>query len=816
MFNVEPEANGSYSVEAGDTLALESVTTAGGVEYAANEATVIFFKDDTAALTDGTVVPAGETLANRAGTMPKASAAAGHYYFAVVFQGDVLKDGSLYTPADGDTFTTVNGCNNVNKAFSLSVLKKTASIEGAKAFEYDENANDKGVSDEQFAYTGSDIQVAFKLGDKMLTDADYDVAWIGLPDGAGTPSGSGGVYTVTEAGTYTARLTGKANAAATVDYSGTFDVAFTVDQLDLAADSIYVQPATSLEFGEDGSPDSPNLSGILVNDQIKLGDVALAEDAGLTATLVAYDDKPVTLADYSGTYSAKKGKFTFHVTANDGQDNVVGSTYIDAYIVDYAVQYNYNGVAIADELAKGFDATKGTTFVPGAVTAVYNTDQDATFDMKVTNEAGEEPQSYTEPGTYSVVIDTPVTEAADGKTYAGHYEGDFEVTAGEKDYTGSVIYVSANGKNVADGGELSYTGSEYVLNVVVRDAKNNVLAEGEDYTWKLLDAEGNEAEAVLSVGDYKVDVEFNGTEPADTDLDFSVEKAKIESAKAAADFFATDGETAAVPSFVGYTEAGQKGQRFELSADEISVAYYAGEYDEATKAWEPTTVRVNADELTEERHYYAQINILSNAENVQNGTATLSNIEFVVTKTAAFNDVAADAWYADAIYKAAENQYMNGVAEGIFAPEQAMTRAEFARVVANMAGVQPNTDVEYPTRFTDVPANAWFAQAVEWASRYGIVTGTSATTFDPYGTITREQIATMLYRYAGNGAQADLSVLDQFEDADQVSAYAEKAMAWAVENGYVNGVSDTTVAPSETATRAQIAAIAVRVQPERL
>ena len=557
MFNVEPEANGSYSVEAGDTLALESVTTAGGVEYAANEATVIFFKDDTATLDDGTVVPAGETLANRAGTMPKASAAAGQHYFAVVFQGDVLKDGALYTPADDDTFTTVSGYNNVNRAFSLSVLKKTASIEGAKAFEYDENANDKGVSDEQFAYTGNGIQVAFKLGDKMLTDADYDVAWIGLPDGAGTPNGSDGVYTVTEAGTYTARLTGKANAAATVDYSGTFDVTFAVDQLDLAADSIYVKPATSLEFGVNGRPDSPDLRGILVNTQIKLGDVELAENAGLTATLVAYDDKPVTLAEYSGTYSTNKGKFTFHVTANDGQDNVVGSTYIDAYIVDYAVQYNYNGAAIAVELAKGFDATKGTTFVPGAVTAVYDTDQDAAFDMKVTNEAGEEPQSYTEPGTYSVVIDTPVTEAADGKTYAGHYEGDFEVTAGEKDYTGSVIYVSANGKNVADEGELPYTGSEYVLNVVVRDAKNNVLAEGEDYTWKLLDAEGNEAEAVLSVGDYKVDVEFNGTEPADTDLDFSVEKAKIESAKAAADFFATDGETAAVPNFVGYTEAGR-------------------------------------------------------------------------------------------------------------------------------------------------------------------------------------------------------------------------------------------------------------------
>ena len=74
----------------------------------------------------------------------------------------------------------------------------------------------------------------------------------------------------------------------------------------------------------------------------------------------------------------------------------------------------------------------------------------------------------------------------------------------------------------------------------------------------------------------------------------------------------------------------------------------------------------------------------------------------------------------------------------------------------------------------------------------------------------------MLYRYAGNNAEADLSVLDQFADADSISDWAKTAMAWAVENGYVNGTSDTTVAPSETATRAQIAAIAVRVQPEAL
>ena len=159
---------------------------------------------------------------------------------------------------------------------------------------------------------------------------------------------------------------------------------------------------------------------------------------------------------------------------------------------------------------------------------------------------------------------------------------------------------------------------------------------------------------------------------------------------------------------------------------------------------------------------------------------------------------------------------MNGVAKGIFAPEQPMQRSEFARVVFNMAGNVPHVGVEYPTQFADVPANAWYAEAVEWAARYGIVTGTSATTFDPTGTITREQIATMLYRYAGNGAQADLTVLDQFSDADQISEYAKNAMAWAVEEGYMNGKGENNLDPQGTALRCEIAKLAVMVQPEAL
>ena len=114
--------------------------------------------------------------------------------------------------------------------------------------------------------------------------------------------------------------------------------------------------------------------------------------------------------------------------------------------------------------------------------------------------------------------------------------------------------------------------------------------------------------------------------------------------------------------------------------------------------------------------------------------------------------------------------------------------------------------------FEDVSAYAWYADAVAWASANGIVNGVSATAFDPDAPITREQMAAMLYRYAGFKG-LDVSVdgdLNAYADAEDVSDYAKDAMAWAVSNGFIQGMNDTTLAPQGTATRAQVATILMR------
>ena len=149
-----------------------------------------------------------------------------------------------------------------------------------------------------------------------------------------------------------------------------------------------------------------------------------------------------------------------------------------------------------------------------------------------------------------------------------------------------------------------------------------------------------------------------------------------------------------------------------------------------------------------------------------------------------------------------------GVTDTTFNPDGSMTRGMLVTVLWRMEG----SPAAGSSDFTDVANGSWYDEAVAWANEEGIVTGMTETTFAPNAAITREQMATMLYRYAkylglNTRVKADLS---DYTDADSISAYAEDAMAWAVGAGLINGVTDTTLNPAGTATRAQVATILVR------
>ena len=103
-------------------------------------------------------------------------------------------------------------------------------------------------------------------------------------------------------------------------------------------------------------------------------------------------------------------------------------------------------------------------------------------------------------------------------------------------------------------------------------------------------------------------------------------------------------------------------------------------------------------------------------------------------------------------------------------------------------------------------ANAWYADAVNWAAEKGYVSGVGDGKFAPDASITREQMALILYRYAGS-PDASGMVLREFADGDSVSAYAVDAIRWAVHEGLISGMENNTLAPQGTATRAQVAQI---------
>ena len=161
-----------------------------------------------------------------------------------------------------------------------------------------------------------------------------------------------------------------------------------------------------------------------------------------------------------------------------------------------------------------------------------------------------------------------------------------------------------------------------------------------------------------------------------------------------------------------------------------------------------------------------------------------------------FVDVNENAYYYDAVLWAVEKGITGGTTAATFSPDEACTRAQMVTFLWRAAG---SPVVNYAMSFTDVPADAYYAEAVRWAVSQGITAGTSASTFDPNATVTRGQTVTFLWRAAGSPVVAGDSFADVAADA-----YYAPAVAWAVREGITAGVGAETFAPSADCTRGQI------------
>ena len=242
----------------------------------------------------------------------------------------------------------------------------------------------------------------------------------------------------------------------------------------------------------------------------------------------------------------------------------------------------------------------------------------------------------------------------------------------------------------------------------------------------------------------------------------------------------------------------------------------------AAKAGATVTLTATPDEgyavgtITVTDRFGDAVKVTENADGtytftMPNGQVTVK-ATFVETEEPApaepFPDVDENDWFYDEVVYVYENGLMNGVENNQFAPNTATNRAMLATILYRLAG-EPAVSGDLP--FTDVAAGTWYTDAVLWAAQNGIVNGLGENTFAPMNTLTREQLVTMLYRYA-EAAGYDVSAaadLSGYPDADKVQTYAQKAMSWAVAEGIVEGM-DGNLNPAGSATRAQIATILMR------
>ena len=176
-----------------------------------------------------------------------------------------------------------------------------------------------------------------------------------------------------------------------------------------------------------------------------------------------------------------------------------------------------------------------------------------------------------------------------------------------------------------------------------------------------------------------------------------------------------------------------------------------------------------------------------------------------------FDDAGRSDWFYDSVVYVYENGLMDGVSDTLFDPDGTVTRAQLVTMLWRLDG-EPS--VNYALPFTDVSSGEWYAEAVRWAAGEGIVNGVSETEFAPNAAVTREQLAAILHRYAQHKGY-DVSIGEStnilsYSDFASISEYAISAMQWVCGEGIITGVTESTLEPQGTATRAQSAAILMR------
>lgn len=372
-------------------------------------------------------------------------------------------------------------------------------------------------------------------------------------------------------------------------------------------------------------------------------------------------------------------------------------------------------------------------------------------------------------------------------------EGYDDKAAKEKEIT-----VTVENKGVSSLQMNGVKGSDHFTVTAVK-TENETLKSGEKTDYKVVPKKD------LAVGTYTDTITFQTKEGATAALKATVvveKKLASLSVEPAALNFGTLEEGYAAPAPQTVTLKNNTEYAIQLNQPS-SYSYEIGALSHtALAAGASATFTIRPRTGLPASTYSGTVEITSNRE-----TAKLT-VQFAVTRPAGpttFSDVAANNTFAADIAYVSQKGLMGGVGNGNFNPQAPITRGQLVTILYRLEG-QPAVS---GLGFSDVAAGSYCEKAVKWAAATGITKGNAEGLFQPNSPITREQMATFLYRYNQNKGYfiVKLADLSTFPDSSSVSSYAKDALSWANGTGLVNGTSDGRLNPSGGATRGQAAAI---------
>lgn len=722
--------------------------------------------------------------------------------------GDKIADPDTYFAQKGhiswfEARVTLDG---KTASFKFKVVSENA-LEGAKV---------KG----SLVYNGKDQ----KNDIKFVDSEGYDLDMTGVTKSFTTATG--GTADLSQAGSYIATLTKDGKS---------YNVPFTIDTLDLSEASIVVKDKKGafastddlLKAIEINGAALPNAIGDLVVTKVTNPSGAAVINGGAGEYTVEFADK-VSADQMHGANVTGTATVKFSILNNVVADENTGS-------FKYGSKKNVTELTFALVDGESFDASK--LALVGSDDVVYSGDAVEVTYYDTVNKKAVDASALANAGEYTATFRIkPVQDFATGAWTGGTKSININIQGAEvQSNEGLAFYF--DGELSGDSKAVTYDGTDQLkrLSVVIKQ-DGKTYEEGKDYTLEVTKSDNKTVAEAVDHDTYTVTVKpLTFKLDGDKDFTLTVNKAKIalstKPGESLKDLLYNGSEASYVNDAVAYTgqdvatpavqypvlnadgtvkKEDGKVVYAELASDMYNVVSIKNSDGKAVKAAKDAgtyTVKVALTDKASKNYE------LKDAE-----------FTFMVQKYKPFLDVESPAWYASPLETAKMNKYVNGVGNtGLFSPNADITRADAVCVLYNMAGGKLNADGEfgfsedggYVTGFSDVDGHAYFAKALAWAKAAGVANGSNGQ-FRPYDKITREEFASLLANFSK--VKGDYVAVDAdkvLDSATDYSAWAKQNVAWAKANG-IMGNNGSAIDGTGNITRAQVAAMAVNYQPEKL